>query len=873
MLLGCGESVVSQSGDEPDPVVVDVPIAFIKRSIPVDENGSIRENDLRRPELFFPGAGLYIKTRASVSAEVRNITDALFSATDSQDAGSERPQYDVKDLEVSYDGTRLLFALRAPEIEGLDDDEQPTWNIWEYDRTTDELTRIIRSDIVAEAGQDTAPVYLPDGRILFSSTRQRTNQAILLDEGKAQFSAVEESRSTQASVLHVMDANGENLTQVSFNQSHDLDPIVLADGKVLFSRWDRAASDKGIHLYRMNPDGSDLEVLYGRHSHDFNGRSQNFVQSRITPDGQVLVALRDYRNDRLGGDFALLDVNSYIDTHTPIAGNDSLTGPAQVAALFDNVDTEADLSPGGYFASVYPLWDGSGRQLFAWSQCRVQDSSASSTGADKYLPCSDVDVSDERYTAAPLLYGLWMYDPASETQQVIALPEEGLAYTEVVSMEPRPYPADYTAEQLDAELMAENLGVLHVKSIYDLDGDDTSPFGLAATSDPSQTSPSQRRARFVRVTKSVSIPQRDVQEVPNIAFGPNRNLLMRDVIGYAPIEPDGSVWIEVPANVPLAISLLDENGKRISQRHDNWLQVIPGEVKTCNGCHTVNSTVPHGRLDAENPSINQGAALNGSPFPGANPEIFADYGDTMAQARARVLGDSYVTADVVFEDVWTDPAQTQPAEAIRLAYADLQTPLPISQSCAQNWTSLCRITINFPEHIQPLFDLPRMVTDENGLEVADHTCVSCHNSMDADGNTQVPAAQLELTSRPSSNDPKLMTSYRELLYSDNEQEIVDGLLVDRLVVVTDEDGNPLYELDENGELILDESGNPIERTSTVNLSQPATVRGAEASFRLFRVLETGSHAGWMTPAEQRLLAEWLDIGAQYYNNPFDVPQD
>jgi hypothetical protein len=27
----------------------------------------------------------------------------------------------------------------------------------------------------------------------------------------------------------------------------------------------------------------------------------------------------------------------------------------------------------------------------------------------------------------------------------------------------------------------------------------------------------------------------------------------------------------------------------------------------------------------------------------------------------------------------------------------------------------------------------------------------------------------------------------------------------------------------------------------------------------------------LTPAELRLIAEWVDIGAQYYNNPFDVP--
>jgi hypothetical protein len=33
----------------------------------------------------------------------------------------------------------------------------------------------------------------------------------------------------------------------------------------------------------------------------------------------------------------------------------------------------------------------------------------------------------------------------------------------------------------------------------------------------------------------------------------------------------------------------------------------------------------------------------------------------------------------------------------------------------------------------------------------------------------------------------------------------------------------------------------------------------------------GSHAGRLTPAELRLVSEWLDIGAQYFNDPFAVP--
>ncbi|MBA1331342.1 hypothetical protein QQ73_09315, partial [Candidatus Endoriftia persephone str. Guaymas] len=35
----------------------------------------------------------------------------------------------------------------------------------------------------------------------------------------------------------------------------------------------------------------------------------------------------------------------------------------------------------------------------------------------------------------------------------------------------------------------------------------------------------------------------------------------------------------------------------------------------------------------------------------------------------------------------------------------------------------------------------------------------------------------------------------------------------------------------------------------------------------------GSHADYLSPAELRLLSEWLDIGAQYWNNPFDIPRD
>ncbi len=52
---------------------------------------------------------------------------------------------------------------------------------------------------------DVSPHFLPDGRIVFTSTRQRQSQAILLDEGKPQFTAQDEARKEPGFVLHVIE--------------------------------------------------------------------------------------------------------------------------------------------------------------------------------------------------------------------------------------------------------------------------------------------------------------------------------------------------------------------------------------------------------------------------------------------------------------------------------------------------------------------------------------------------------------------------------------------------------------------------------------------------------------------------------------------
>ncbi|MGB5354811.1 MAG: hypothetical protein WBN32_14455, partial [Woeseia sp.] len=261
VLAGCGgedgDQIGVATGQAPDPVVLDIPIAYIKRPLPVDEDGNVVEDDAREALTFRPGADVFLRDRASPSAIERNLTADI-----TQGMG------DVRDLTVSSTGERIAFALREPMIEGLDDDEQPTWNIWEYNLIEGSLRRVIVSDLVAEDGHDIGPAYLPDDRFVFSSTRQRTMKAILLDEGKPQYEALVENRSESAFLLHVMDDDGSDIEQISYNPSHDLDAAVLADGTLAFRRWDNALGVDDMNLYRVNPDGSDLRLIYGANSHD-----------------------------------------------------------------------------------------------------------------------------------------------------------------------------------------------------------------------------------------------------------------------------------------------------------------------------------------------------------------------------------------------------------------------------------------------------------------------------------------------------------------------------------------------------------------------------------------------------------------------------
>jgi hypothetical protein len=839
-----------------DPVVADFPVAYVKRPIPVNNQNQPLTIDVRQLDDFHAGGDLYLKDRSAAGAQEHNITDSFTHGMG-----------DVKDVESSYDGTKLLFAMRAPEIEDADDDEQPTWNIWEYNIAEKNLRRIITSDITAEAGQDVAPHYLPDGRIIFSSTRQRQSGAILLDEGKPKFTAENEDRNGPALVLHVMNSDGSDIHQVSFNQSNDFDPTVISSGEVVFSRWDNMGSSNAINLYKMRPDGTGLQLLYGAHSHNSgtNNAAIQFLAPRELPDGRLVTTTLPFTGSNGGGELIAIDVNNYGDNQRAVNDIQTLSASSAQSPLIEaQIHTDNTISPDGLYRAAYPLHDGTGRLLVSWSPCRLLVD-------DEIVTCTDTLLAQPDVVAAPPLYSVYIYDPIKKTHAPLVMPVEGTIVEEVVIAQKRTLPPILLDSQpntnLAQTLTDDNSGVLHIRSVYDIDGNDSATPNIQTLADPAVTTADNRPARFLRIVKGVPLPNRNVLQIPNSAFGPS-NQLMREIIGYAPIEPDGSVMVKVPANVPLTINVLDKNGRSISARHQNWLQVRPGETKQCNGCHTHSSGIPHGRDDAT-VSVNSGATTSGLSFPNTEPALIAQMGETMAQTRARISCETDCAAitpsvDVLFDDVWTDANVRAKDASFSYRYADLTTAIPVSSSCITQWNSLCRTIINYETHIHPLWSKDR----------AANTCTSCHISVDSNSMPQLPAAQLDLSDGPSNDVATQFNAYRELLVADNEVEldVVNNILQDRLVQATDVNGNPRFETDANGDLILDINGDPIPVMVAVRVNPSMSGNGANSSSFFSKFDAGGSHAGWLTNAELRLIAEWLDIGAQYYNNPFDVPE-
>ncbi len=161
---------------------------------------------------------------------------------DTLDVLLDSPTGVIRDPEVHFDGNRVLFAHKK----NLDEDD---YHLYEIDTAAGGVRTL-----TADAGfADYEGCYLPDGNIMFSSTR--CVQTV-------------DCFPTPVSNLYLMDSGGGNVRRATVNHVHDNSPSVLADGRVVFTRWEY--NDRWVlhvqGLAVVNPDGTGGRALYGNNS-------------------------------------------------------------------------------------------------------------------------------------------------------------------------------------------------------------------------------------------------------------------------------------------------------------------------------------------------------------------------------------------------------------------------------------------------------------------------------------------------------------------------------------------------------------------------------------------------------------------------------
>jgi hypothetical protein len=856
LLASCG----SDSTDAAKTVTVagDAPIAYAMRS------NAIRANPTNAAPSA-PGGDLMVREKSSVSAIEHNIT-AQFT----QGKG------DASNPDVSYDGKKIIFSLRCPTTNTGMIDGQPActgrWNIWEYDMTTGGLAGgTLRRVTSSREADDVDPTYLPAGRgFVFTSNRQTkssVNQAL----GKSYF-ALDEYERERVFNLHTMDAKGQAITQISVNQSHDRSPVIRPNGDIMFSRWDHVGGRNHFKIFRAKPDGTDLFVLYGAHS-----PGNSFLHPRdMDPKGKYLgfvtSDLMPLSRTHEGGGLVMIDAANYSEQDTPA----SATAPAkggQKQMTLQELNIGDGISKYGRITTPYPLWDGTDRVLVSYTPCEVTRGAvvvACATLTTDELARVGDDGQDDAPADAILdnvrpTYAIYMFDPAAQTMLIVAAPPAGFMYTHPVALQARAEPNASAPTPLDPELQAQNLGLLEVRSVYDTDGlgrmgdavltavdlppgcstaipkiAPTDPLDtraqvadLVRMKDPADPAYGCAPARFIRAFRAIAPPQG--MTGTRSAIG-ETEFEMQQILGYAPIEPDGSFKLQVPADTPIGLAVVDAQGRGF-QTHTNWIQVRPGERRTCDGCHS----------PRRGGAINSGAVVNHVPA-ALLPAMASAHqsGETMASTRTRLDPTALkLSADMLFSDIWADtsrPGVTARAPLV-IRYAgnplvadDLATAVPVNG------------IVNYPDHIQPLWSRNRGA----------NTCTSCH----------ADSARLDL--RGSVGGSGRITSYDELMIGDPVIDPVTGQPRTRTRdgVVSIERGAALVNTaaSEGEALGLARKSRLMEILSGQTLMAGTGARTAHPN----PPNAAPNHATLLNRAEKRLLAEWMDLGSKYYNDPFDA---
>ncbi len=282
IILATAISAEPEPTEKLDLASLDAPLLFVKRH-PYFA-GHIYDDYYT----WHPGGGIHIienPTAPPAKRKIRPVIDPTTPETLGEGV--------YRDPEISWDAKRLLFAFKPSQHAGT--------SIYEINidgtglrRITDPVTACAANAPPVRAfghgRHDITPAYLPDGRIVFTSTRPAGRVPCF---------------NSEVDVLHVMNADGSDVHPISVNNVNEFDPSVLPDGRILYGRWEYV--DKTAlymqSLWTVFPDGTNETALYANNL----PKPTAVLDARPVPGSELVVAALTPHNGQAVGAIAMID--------------------------------------------------------------------------------------------------------------------------------------------------------------------------------------------------------------------------------------------------------------------------------------------------------------------------------------------------------------------------------------------------------------------------------------------------------------------------------------------------------------------------------------------------------------------------------------
>lgn len=425
----------------------------------------------------------------------------------------------IMDISPSYDGKRLVFTYKR-DVPKREDSH----HIWEINTDGTGLRQVTTGRF-----HDFNPVYLPDGRICFASTRVE---------------AYSMCQDFLACALYVVNADGSDIRRLEYSTLCDLSPAVLDDGSILFTRWEY--QDKNIFcteaLWTINPDGTRLQLFYGN---TLTVPNAIYGAKQIPGTRKLLATMAAHHHPPLGA-VCVIDRS---------LGHESVEGIV-------NITPEVPYRP-----TVGKTWRetswGPGDILYPWSYTDPYP-----LEEDLYLVSYGGPLK-----GGPQRYRLFVID--SKGNKALLYDDPQASCFCPVPLRPRQRPHQFVGAP-PADPKGE--GRFFCLDVYQGLLDKGVKRGQVKELRIMEQLPKKYNTEGPRYS----------DHYPAIGEG---TYYVKYNHGTVPVAEDGSVYFIAPAGVELYFQALDKDGKEI-RRMGTVTQLVPGEAQSCIGCHESRSLAP-----------------------------------------------------------------------------------------------------------------------------------------------------------------------------------------------------------------------------------------------------------------------------------------